>query len=90
MGHTSAPLSRLRSIKNGNPFKVDLIYAVECPGDMRHIFVEKLSHKILKNSHSNGEWFLTTDDDALWAVRKAHTLVYAVDDEANLCWGAVQ
>ena len=89
VGHTSVPLTRFKQLKTQMPFKNNLIYAVKCPGDVRHIYIEKLAHKILADNNQGGEWFNTTDKAARLAVRTAYKFIYSVQPEASLSWGAV-
>lgn len=52
--------NRLNSLQCGNPFELDLVFAVRCIDALE---VEELLHERFKDKHHFREWYSLSEDD---------------------------
>ena len=75
IGHSRSPRGRLAQFQTASPYKIDIIFQVECE---RALVAERKAHEALAEHRLNGEWFDVAQEVAVEAVKAA---VAAVEQE---------
>ena len=65
IGISDNPNNRLRQLKSGNPYHIELIYSQECKNARA---VEKHLHRIFKQKRISREWFSLTENELSEAI----------------------
>ena len=57
IGRTANPNARMLSLRCGNPFGVELVYATQAMSKENAARLERVMHEILSDYRTTGEWF---------------------------------
>lgn len=69
IGITNDPQRRLTELQANSPYVVSMALLIECMDSLAAQQTEKLLHELMRNSRSNGEWFLATAASAIHFAR---------------------
>lgn len=76
IGHSVAPLGRMRHLQTGNPFQLQIVHEEHGEDEMEAEHLETRVHEILDAHHLRGEWFDCSLERIKEAIEQARAEMY--------------